>query len=88
MKQTRKKHGAAFKARSAVSGAGVSYETKRRRAEHADDNAAILWAHEAVPHECGLVYVGKRYLGSPMVLRRGRALVWECEPGMALRAIG
>jgi len=65
----------------------VIYEAKRLRAECADnDDAAVQWARDVVPYECGLTFVGRQYLAAPMVLRRGQVIIWESLPGMALRA--
>ena len=37
--------------RPSSDGASVIYETKRLPREHQDDEAAIRWARDAVPHD-------------------------------------
>jgi hypothetical protein len=74
--------------RPSSEGAGVIYEAKRRRAKHLGDSTAIGWATGMTPDDGGLTQVGKRYPAVPMVLRRGRTVVWECRPGMALTVKG
>lgn len=69
-------------------GAGIIYERTRVGAEFAADGAAIRWAREIIPHELGLTHRGEAFLAAPMVLRRGRVLVWEVRPGLALRIAG
>jgi len=64
----------------------VMYEAKRLRiARAANDAAAEQWARHVVPYEFGVTVAGRQYLAAPMVLHRGRLLIWESSPGVALR---
>jgi len=74
--------------RPSTAGAGVIYETRRCRARHPSDSAAIGWATGIGPGESGLTQAGKRYPAVPMVLRRSRTVIWESHPGMALKVAG
>ena len=76
-----------------IDGPGVIYETRALRARYAIDGAALRWAREIVPYECGLRSAEQHYLATPMVLWRieqsGKPeLVWESQPGIAAKMAG
>jgi hypothetical protein len=70
----------------------VIYEAKRSQTEHPDNDAAIRWARDDIPHSRGIPEAEAAYPAVPMVLwrlkRARRELVWESRPGMALHAVG
>lgn len=67
--------------RCAAGGAGVIYESRFLRVKRDDDAMAIHWANEVVPYEFGVTCSGKKYLASPMELRRlvspSHAVIWK-----------
>ena len=77
---------------ASIDDGAIVYETARLPAEHFDNPTALRWARDMVPRERAALFAEQAHLAKPMALwrvdRREKALVWENEPGTALRLAG
>ena len=74
---------------AALDGSAISYQAVREPAEHFNNQTALHWAREEIPRQKAALFAEHAHLAKPLVLwrvdDRGGALVWEDEPGIALR---
>lgn len=77
---------------ASVDDGAITYEAERLPAVHFDNHSALCWARDTVPRQKAALFAEQAHLAKPMVLwrldGRGRALVWENEPGTAVRLAG
>ena len=77
---------------ASIDDGAIVYETARLPAEHFDNQSALHWARDSVPRERAALFAEQAHLAKPIALwrldTRDRALVWENEPGAAVRLAG